>query len=470
MPTWWLNHRVFGDKPWAVQTEAMRRSEGRPKYAYWLEQGLGKTPLTFNDYIDSNDVDLMIAIAPNSFKIDWTVVPEEWGRPDIPAWFHPKHPVPWKEEVGVFALNYEAARTSLRYDLQRLLEERRCLLVIDEATAIKNYSSATFKAVLELAKRATRVRLLNGTPLAQNVLDYYAQLRCVGELNGWRPLAFRNRFAEIGGFMGKQIVGMKNEEELARILDHAGFRALKTDWRKDLPPQITVDPVHVEMTSKQARHYREMMEDFFTQVNDLDVAAELVLTQYDKLRQISSCILMSGEQAEQIEPPESNPKMNAVWDIHDSGPGKSIVVYWYKSSGEALFDRATKLGYKPAVIRGRMDPAYLLEEKRRFNDDPDCRVLIAQEDAACRGHTLIGGEGRNNRCSKTVYFENSFAYWQRAQMNDRNHRGAQDEPCNIYDIITSPMDKFALDTVREKKSLADRVDEAIALVRSRSWC
>lgn len=465
---WLVKHKRLGDKPWAVQVEAMRRSEGKAKYAYFLEQGLGKTALSFNDYLNDHDVDLCLVVAPNSFKLDWSNVPELWGRPDVPGWHYPKHPLPFNEEIGVYSFNYECARSDIRHEIRKLMQRRRCMLIIDEATAIKNPDSKTSKGILEFAKLATSVRLLNGTPITQNIVDYYPQLRCVGEFNGWMPLAFRNRFAVYGGYMGKQIIGKRNEDELAEILDRCSFRALKKDWRKDLPPQIVVDPIHVEMTKRQQLHYNEMLENFYTQVNDVDVSANLVLTQYDKLRQLSSGIAIDGDKAQMIEPPESNPKLKAVFDVHEAGPGKTIIVYWYKASGKMLHEASEKLGLHPAWLRGAMQPEDLVTEKRRFNEDPECRVMIAQEDAACRGHDLLGSEG-DNRCNKMVFFENSFAYWQRAQMQDRNHRGEQDQQCNIYDIVTSPMDEFAIDVIRKKKDMADAMDELVAMIRSRKF-
>ena len=468
MSKWLLNHVEHGDKPWAVQAEAMRRSEGKARYAYFLEQGLGKTSLTFNDYVNNDDGDLCIVVAPQSFKGEWPLVSAEWGRPDIQGGSWPKYKLPWDWETGVYAINYEATRSNVARDLQKLFERRKCLLVIDEATAIKNPDSATTKGVIELAKRATSVRLLNGTPYAQNVMDYYPQLRAIGELNKWMPITFRNHFAQIGGFMGKQIVGIKNVEELGEILDGCSFRALKSEWRKDLPPQIVVDPIHVEMTNRQLRHYMEMMEHFYTCVNGLDISVEMVLTQYDKLRQISSCMVMDGDKRELIEPYEKNPKFQAAFDLHEGREGKTILVYWYKETGRMLYEAAEKRKLNPAILRGGMDSDDLVNNKLRFNDNPDCRIIVVQEQAGCRGHTLLGGKGKD-RCNKMVFIENSFAYWMRAQMQDRNHRGAQDQECNIFDIVTSPMDELALAIIKGKKDIADMLDKIVKLVHSRKW-
>lgn len=467
---WFLNHAIHGKKPWDVQAEAMKRSEGHVKYAYFLEQGLGKTPLTINDflnYADDEELDGMVVFAPNTFKLDWPLAVDEWGVGDkfsfAGSW--PRSPVPLKEDRFIYSINYEAMRAGRGRDaLDELLTKRRVMLVIDESSSIKNPMSQTAKVAISFAKASTMVRELNGTPMVQNVMDYYAQLRVLGELNGVNPFQFRNRFAVMGGYMGKQVKGMQNEEELYQILGRCSFRALKKDWR-DLPPKVYV-PVHLEMTKKQESHYRSMMEDFFTQVNGMDVTADMVLTQMDKLRQISSCIAIQDGVAQRIEEPKNNPKIEATLDIINGGDTKVIVVYFYRESGEILNTALSE--FSPAWMRGGMSPEEIKREKDRFNTDPSCRVAIMQEEAHSRGHTMLGGSGRD-RCNRMVFYENSFSLLHRAQIEDRNHRGEQDMECSYFDLVTSPMDAAVVKALVTKKAAADMVDEIVKTIRQRRY-
>ena len=463
--SWHLNHRVHGNTPWRVQAEALRRAKGHAKFGQWLEQGLGKTSLALNEFIDSDDTDINLVICPNSFKSDWALAPEEWGVGWLPAGYWPKHALPFDAQYALYAINYEAVREkdTLRQLIQ-LFETRACMLTIDESTAVKNPSTSTFKAVVELAKRAKIVRELNGTPLTQNAFDYYGQLRCLGQLGGMLPTVFKNRFTEKGGFMGKQIVGTRNEEELAHILNTCTFRALKTDWRKDLPPKIYTT-VHLEMSERQVQHYRTMMEEFYALIGEDEITAELVLTQMNKLRQISSCVLLDKGKHFFFEEPRNNPKLKATLDIIASSPGKVIVTHFYRPTGALLFEALNQAGLEPAYIRGGMSPEAMVEQKRLFNDCPECRVVVCQQEAAARGHTLLGQAGRD-RCSTMVFYENDFSYYWRAQMEDRNHRGAQDTDCNVYDLVTSPADQVTVDALTRKRDLASMMDKVIAMVRN----
>lgn len=462
--TWHLNHTAFGNKPWAVQQEAMRRSTGHDKFGYWLEMGLGKTALTLNDFIDSDDTDINLVIVPNSFKLDWSLAPFEWGVPWMPTGYWPKHPLPFKERYCQYSINYEAVRekNTLR-ELIRLCEQRRVMLTIDESTAIKNPTTTTFKAVLELAKRARVVRELNGTPLTQSTYDYFGQLRMLGKFSGMAATVYRNRFCQMGGYFNKQIVGARNEEELGKILDSCTFRALKKDWRKDLPPKLYTT-VHLEMTTRQRTYYQTMQDEFYALVDGIEITVDMVLAQMSKLRQISSCVILDKGEHVFFERPECNPKLKATLDIIAASPGKTIISHFYKSCGQMLIDAMTKEGLQPAKIQGDMAPEAIGREKQRFNEDPTCRVIVGQQGATSRGHTLIGQKGKD-RCSTMVFFDNDFSYYQRAQIEDRNHRGAQDTECNIYDLQISPMCAIVIAALIAKKDLAASMDDIVAEVR-----
>jgi hypothetical protein len=462
-----INWHLKG-QPWAVQTAALEKAAGRAKFGHMLEQGLGKTSLTLNEFVQS-DVELGVFFSPKSFMLDWAAAPKEWGA-DIKTACWPMNLVNLDKFMKgngkkLIATNYEQTRAGRYGDLLDLIERVPTFLTLDEASVIKTANTGLARAVIDLSKCAKYVRELNGTPFTQSVADWYPQLRCLGQLNGVKFAQFKARYTELGGFMGKKIVGSRNEDELARIIDSCCFRALKRDWRKGLPPQVFT-PVALDMTPTQRARYREMKLDFYTSVDGLDVEARLVLTQMDKLRQISSCLIKDGDNERMIEPVTSNPKVKATLDILRGGTTKTIVVYTYKLSGRVLLQALEDEGLNPTFLKGQMVGAELFENKRRFNEDPDCRVIVCQEAASCMGHTLIGGGGPD-RCNRMIYYENSFSLRDRLQMNDRIHRGDQDLECQYYDLICTPMDKKVFEALRSKQNQAEFFDEIILAAQRR---
>lgn len=425
--------------------------------------GLGKSALSLNEFIDRDDVDLCVVVAPQSFKLSWLEEAKNYGLGFLKMGYWPRDPLPFNWDSGLYSINYEAvSRSSAREPLLKLFSERRVMFVIDESKALGNPSSGFTKAVIELAKRAKVVRELNGTPITQSPLDYFGQLRALGQLDGWNATNFKHRYVVLGGFMGKQIMPeCKNQEELAALLDSCTFRALKKDWRKDLPPK-SYQTVHLEMTARQRGHYQTMMEEFYTLIDEDVVTAEMVVTQLGKLRQISSGILLDAGKEIVFEEPKTNPKIQAALELADA-PGKSIVVHYHKATGKLLIEAFRAAGLYPARIQGGMKPEDITLEKKMFNENPKCRVLVGQERATALGHTLIGAPG--DRCTRTIFLENSFSLYARLQLEDRNHRGDQDEPCTCYDLVTSPIDEIVIKSLLTKKDLANSMDDVVAAVR-----
>lgn len=459
-PAWHLK-----GKPYPVQIEALKRCHGKARFGMFLEMGLGKTALTLNDWVENfGDYDTAVIVCPNSFKRDWCLAPEEWGVA-ISASCWPdeefRHGKPGQPHLNV--INFEAVRSSGYDAVRKLMDAHPVLLIVDESSFIKNFKSQTARAVLDLSKRTDALRLLNGTPLVQNVMDLFPQLKALGELDRVNPYAFRNHFAVTGGFMGKQIVGVKNEEELHAIQGRVSFRALKKDWWEDCPEKIPV-PLHLEMTPKQRKHYKEMAEDFVTMVADHEFTADMVLAQLEKARQIASGILMDGDRCEFLMPIEKNPKAMAAVDLLEAGSGKLIVAYHYRGIGTALFELFKKKGYHPTFIRGGMKPDEVTEQKRLFNDVSKHRVLLGQISATAMAHTLVAGEG-NDRCHRMYFHDGTFSLRDRMQIEDRIHRGKQDRACLYYDPVLSPIDLAQRDALVKKTDLVESVVNAVRALR-----
>lgn len=463
-PAW---HLKFPETPYEVQIEALRRSENKDRFGYFLEMGLGKTSLVLNEYVDRyRDYNTVIVICPNSFKGDWALAPNDSGLDYITTSLWPKDEfrVGTNKQPHFNIINFEAVRSSGYDVVKSIIDKVSPVLIVDESSALKNFKSDTARAVVDLSKRVEIVRLLNGTPMTQNVMDLFPQLKCLGELDGVNPYVFKNRYAVLGGYMGRNVVGIKNEDQLHEIQNRCSFRALKSDW-SDLPEKIP-RPIRLEMTDNQRKHYREMLQDFYTMVQGEEFDAQMVITQQDKLRQITSGIIMNGNNYKLIDPINKNPKAIAANDILETGAGKLIVVHFYRQMGLELYEYFKKKGHNPSYIRGGMKPEALICEKHKFNTEASSRVIVCQIQSAYQAHTLLGGEG-NDRCYNTFFHDQTFSLLQRKQMEDRNHRGAQDRAVNYWDPIMSPIDEAQIKALAKKQDMAALVVDAVRATRGK---
>lgn len=453
-------------KPYEVQVAAFWREKeainnhGLRGFGDFLEMGLGKTALRCNKVIEYWK-DIAITVCPNSFKMDWYQAFPDWGVDGITTLVWGRHP--WRDpkpnEHLHYVINWEALRGKGGEAVNDLMERYDADFGLDETSYIKSFNSDIGRKTLDLSKIAYRVDLLNGTPQTQSVMDIYNQLRCIGELQGRNPYAFRNRYCNMGGYKGKKVLGVKLEmlDELHEILARSTIRALKRDWRKDIPPKQYAAHA-ITMTDRQREVYLEMYQDYYTYLEDHDaeIDAQMVITQQIKLQQISSGFIRDPEgRIHHLVPPKQNPKALACVDLVDLCPGKTIIAFHHKPVFDIL---QAVFGPNCPYIIGRMDDDLLVRNKKQFNEADDKLPILCQISAAKMGHTLLGPAGQ--RCTQTIFFENTDTLLNRLQMEDRNHRGDQSDTVNIIDLVASPVEKKIADNNARKAHEAEIVVDA----------
>ena len=435
--------------PYKVQLEALRRAQEARGFGYWMDLGTGKTAVILAEFTNLNRaalVDDLVVVCPNSLKQNWQDEADKFGAKFGSVSLWPEDFPTAKPHLLV--MNYEALSAEKgTLALQRHLKASRVMLVLDESIHIKNPRARRTRHILALAPRAQYVRVLSGAPVTQGPHDLWAQVAAIGAapMNFY---AWREQFCKLGGYLGKQVMGVKDLDGLNRILDPCSFRASKEDWL-DLPKKIYTTRT-VTMTADQQYHYDRMLRDFVTTVQSKTVTAEMVVTQLTKLQQISSnFIIDAAGTAHRIS--ATNPKMEVVKEILESVSGKTLIFTYYRHSTETL---AQEL--QAPYIWGGMDKVGISEMKRQFEQEPNIRVLVAQVHTARYGHTLLGGEGPD-RCATTIFYENSYSLDARTQSENRNHRIGQDRSVTYLDLIASRVDRAVIRALQRKNNVATAI-------------
>ena len=466
--------------PYEVQLEALRRSEGKKCFGWYMEQGLGKTGVAYADFIRAfmeEKCEIMVVVAPFYLMSEWELEAQKQGV-KFPVFTWPNDLPRDQKPPFTYVMNVEAARAGRGFAfLDQLLDKYKAWFGIDESTLIKNFKSLAFTELMKLAQKVTIRRELSGLPMPHDVMDLWPQLRFLEQLSGLNPYAFRNRFAVMGGYMHKQVKGIKNEDQLHKIMDECTFRALKIDWAKSLPPKIYKQRLF-DMTKAQKEHYHEMEEDFITLVDksnpETAVFADQVIHAMIKLQQISRGFIMDGEKvAQELVPVGKNPAINTLKATLDATQGKTLIFTQYRHSTQLLQDVLLdhyKQGVKDTkprvkMMMGGMDKEEIRASKDEFNNDPDVRAFVLQVAVGHRGHTLLGdvdpkskNYGPHTLCNNTTFYESNFNYEHRAQGEDRNHRwGAYGDVVTYTDFICSKMDEKFMASFVKRQSLVDAV-------------
>lgn len=441
---------------------------GRPArgWGHFLEMRVGKTPALLNEaQLFRRDAGFhrCLVLSPNQYKHTWESEAVRFGV-DVPM--HVFESSKAKEFTKFLArttqsmvfVNYEALIPDAHYALLSGYVDDRTLLAADESAMLKNRDSKSFKRAHELAKAAGAVRLLSGKPAPQGVQDLYSQLRMIGGLDGWNFYQFKNTFAEIGGFKGREIIGVKNEDRLARIRLALSFFARRAEWGTSITSDYEI--VTLEMEARQRAAYASMEEDFLVWLEEGDaITADQVVTKLLKLQQIASGFIYGADKEPRwLLPFDKTPKCDdMLFKLGHQVTGKTIVVYHHGPVGDEL--TRVLAPYRPALIRSQQHMAKMKldvnSEKARFNGDPSCRVLIGQSKALKYGHTLMGQPG--DRCATTMYFENSYSLDDRSQTEERNQGEGQESAIHIVDWCSSAIEARIASALQRKEDVAARI-------------
>jgi len=485
---------LISGEPREVQLEALRRSfygyslrnskEGpeepvvlRPDlmpakgWGHLMEMRLGKTPTILNEFElfrQNHDFERLVVFSPNQYKEDWALEAEKYGS-SVPLFPYyqtklGKAQEAFRKAKGAlgFVVNYEA----LQYDktlqfLEEVLDERT-LLVGDESISIKNRQSLFFKGAMRVRQMVKVTRIATGLPMSQGPTDFYAQGRFIGMYNGLNFFAYRGRYCVMGGFKGKQVKGIKNEEQLQSEIEGSAFVAKRKDWGTQSGAEHYT--VRLDMAPEQVGPYNEMNKDLITMVENQrgeleEISAEQVVGKLMKMQQISSGFVYNERgEAIDIMDPEKTPKLKSLlWMLENEIEGKVVVPFHYTKSGDLLMRVLEK--YNPAYILSQQAMKKMgldyVEEKARFNGDKNCRVVIGNLATMKYGHDLTGQEG--DRCATMFFFENNYSLDNRTQVEARNTTAFQDWT-NVYlDPYCSQVEKRAIEALTSKRSLVEAV-------------
>lgn len=488
-PYWLLN-----SQPREVQIEALRRSyqgrslynnreqaeakEGQPErigapfqtgWSHYMEMRLGKTPTVLNEFElfkQEHDMNRCIAICPPTFRGGW--VEESLKSKTSVPWFtyESSNVNKLRGELAAakgrfgLAVNYEALKTDSWLELADEILDKSVYLAIDESVKIKNHKSLQTRHVLDVAKRCGVVRNLSGLPMVQGPQDLYPQFRAIRRLEGMNFFAYRGKICKLGGFKGRKITGIKDEEAQARLdgwLAQSAFVAKRRDWANPFEPEYIAE--HLNLSKVQRKHYDMMDKEMVTFLDDgEEVSAEVVVSKLMKLQQISSGFIYTEDgKAALLEDPKKTAKMERLIAMREETDRKMIVCYHYSQTGDVLLD--VFKDYAPAVIRSRgwmaKESLDVDAEKRRFNNSKDCRMMFLQISAGKYGHDLSGCEG--DRCEVMAFYENTYSLDDRNQIEMRNTSAFQDWTNTIHDFMSSQVERNAVKALVAKEDLVEAV-------------
>lgn len=351
----------------------------------------------------------------------------------------------------VAVINYES--TWREGIFEALQDFKPDLVIADESQRVKEPRAKQSKALHALGDIAKYKLILSGTPVQNNAIDLFSQYRFLDpSVFGTNYFAFRNRYAIMGGFDRKQIVGYKDLDQLIQKEHSIAYRVTKAE-ALDLPEQTFLTR-YITLEGKEKTLYDKIKRDSFAELeNGSQITATTVLTKLLRLQQFTGGFIQTDDGVR----PEFvfNGKLNALRDILDDyvvDAGKKLVIFCrFRPEIDLISDCLRKKKIQFASIYGDIkidDRGGIVED---FQKNPETKVFLAQIDTAGLGITLTAAD-------TCVYYSENFNYAAYSQSLARIHRIGQRNTCTyIHLVVEHSIDERILKALSAKEDLAKTV-------------
>lgn len=323
--------------------------------------------------------------------------------------------------------------------IQQLVDDGTIgMIAFDEAHKAKNPDSQQGRALLGI--NIPCAIPMSGTFLLNNPLDLYLPLKWAGfETHSFYQ--YRNHYCVMGGFGGREIVGYKNLDELRTIMSKVMLRRTKGDVL-DLPPKVHVNE-YVEMTAEQKKLYKDVRDQIRDDIDKIKLHPD-PLSEMLRLRQVTGYPgVLSTTIAESA-------KMDRLEELVEeiASVGEKCIVFSQWSSMTNVIKSKLKR-FNPAYITGEVKSEERMDEIKRFQNDPDCKVIIGTIGAMGTGLTLTAA-------STVIFLDEPWNRALKDQAEDRAHRIGTKGTVRVVTLVTKDsVDEGIYNLVQKKGRMAD---------------
>lgn len=368
-------------------------------------------------------------------------------------------------------------------------------LIIDESHRFKDFQGKrvkNFHKFLDSVKPKYRF-ILTGSPILNSPMDIWAQFYILNpDILGRNFYAFRAEYfydANSGmpsnihfpnwqikdekfyKAIGKEGLTEKDTENMLNaIIYKYADRVMKKDVL-DLPP-IVYQSLEVPLTKEQEKIYSNMEAEavaFLDNVKpdlkninkiisgnfeELDNAmtADTALVRILRLQQIIAGVFTTDEgKIEHIKNNRLKVLKDTLEEILVNSDNKVIIWSVFATTYEPIQKLCEEMGINHTMLTGLQSTIEKQENIDTFNNDKDCRVIIANQGA--------GGTGVNlTAANYSIYYTRSFKLEHDLQSEARNYRGGQNRSVTRIDLITpNSIDADILAALDKKKKMSEDI-------------
>jgi len=335
--------------------------------------------------------------------------------------------------------------------LLELVEKRKCFVIVDESSLVKNHLAKRTRAIWRLGERSQYKLILSGTPITNNEQDLYSQWYFLDpRILGYNSFySFAANHLEYDSRIPGRVVRAHNVEHLVNKMSPFVYQVRK-DECLELPPK-SYSRRYYWMSGDQYWEYKASKDHFFELLERFDdwegITSTIIFRLFAALQRIVSGKTWNWKDI--FDNPLENPRVQLLLETVGDLPKDSKAIIWCKYTHEIDMIAQVLEGYgnEVAKLYGRMTVKQRERELDRFRGKAD--FLIANKRCGAFGLNL-------QHANYAIYYSNDFSWDSRRQSEDRIHRVGQNRNVHIIDFICeNTIDERIYDSLMKKESLVD---------------
>jgi superfamily II DNA or RNA helicase len=304
-------------------------------------------------------------------------------------------------------------------------------LVIDELSLAKNPQSKRFKALHKHLGTITRRWGLTGTPIPNNYLDLWMQVRMLddGKRLGKTFSSYKEEWfypADYMGYTFKLITGAK--EQIDRRLSDLAL--VMVGDPNDLPSSSFID-IPAALPPAARKQYKTLEKEMLAEIADGEITAPSAGVLVNKLLQLTSGAVYDEDRNVL---PVHDAKLDALRGLLDKHKGEPVLIL-------------TAFKHESARILAAIPEARMFDELF-LRDWQDGRIPVWVADPRSLSH---GIDGLQKSCRIAIWCSLTYSHETYVQTNARLMRTGQTAEAIIYRIICpGTIDDAVAEALRDK--------------------
>lgn len=478
----------FKTEPWDHQMQALHWAYGRKKGALFMDMRTGKTKtiidLIMAMYADSL-VDRLLLVPMLTLRHNWN---REFAIHADPKLFDvlfldttkPKEFAKFNAcnngKLKILLTGIESLSAGRAIDMcLAFCSGPKTATVVDESDSIKNASAARTQKMFDIREKSEYRFIMTGTPISKGPMDFFSQFEFldpnivgIGDF-----FSFRNRYAIMGGYEDKEVIGYQNMEELIELTKPYVYQVRYSDVFKS-PPKIN-ETRTVELTAEQKAIYKSIKKDgsIRDDKNNVKLVVQNVLEKMLRLQEVCGGFwaerVDTGEftlsAADQIRKPKfkyihhlikgRNPKLDCMVDVvtREFKGEQGIIWAVHRDELDIIHAALSKHG-KARMLHGGVS------KEDRDALDRDFREglfdwIVANPQTGARGYTF-------DAATYMVNYTFSHNMIHREQSLERATSGKKTKPVMVIDIIVeNTVEEIVIESLNDKKDVSEFVRDAL---------